>query len=204
MKNILIFLAIAVFLFQIYETRFNWDKIVKIDSHFDGYSYIIFDKKEKSAVLIDANVRPDTVMPVVNQMGAKLKYVLVTHHHHARNADDYQNIATVINAYSDYSALEFREKKITVIETPGHTRDSLCFLVDGMLFSGDTLFRGNVGRYDFNDSNLDDLMNSIINKLYTLPPETTVYSGHTAPATIGHEIQNNPLVKEYIELNQIK
>lgn len=80
--------------------------------------------------------------------------------------------------------LEFR-----VIHTPGHTQggSSLYCKEEGLLFSGDTLFRGAWGRTDLPTSSFTDIMNSIINKLLVLPEETIVYPGHGKSTEIGEE-----------------
>ncbi|MCL2838405.1 MAG: MBL fold metallo-hydrolase [Oscillospiraceae bacterium] len=85
--------------------------------------------------------------------------------------------------------------EIKVIHTPGHTCDSLCFLVEDKLISGDTLFRFEVGRADFPTSSFEQEISSIVDKLYALPPETRVYPGHGEPTTIGDEIKGNPYTR---------
>ena len=69
---------------------------------------------------------------------------------------------------------------LNVIETPGHTKGSICLFSedDGILFSGDTLFYRGIGRTDFPGGNCQDLIHSIKNKLFTLPKKTHVYPGH--------------------------
>ena len=79
---------------------------------------------------------------------------------------------------------------VKCIYTKGHTDCSACFLIENCLFSGDTLFLGNVGRWDFETGNLSELENSIRNKLYNLPDETMVYPGHGSETTIGFEKKN--------------
>ena len=64
-----------------------------------------------------------------------------------------------------------------------------------MAFVGDVLFREGVGRTDLPGSNPSDLVSSIREKLYTLPPETIAYPGHGVETTIGHERENNPFVR---------
>lgn len=78
--------------------------------------------------------------------------------------------------------------KLTVIETPGHSPGgvSLYNREEGILFSGDTLFRQGIGRYDFSYASKEDLFNSI-EKLLKLPEKTIVYSGHGPETTIGEE-----------------
>jgi hydroxyacylglutathione hydrolase len=81
------------------------------------------------------------------------------------------------------------DMSISVIETSGHTRGSVCFYAekDNILFSGDTLFFRGVGRTDFPDSDGENIVNNITKKLFVLPPETTVYPGHGPSTTIESE-----------------
>lgn len=83
-----------------------------------------------------------------------------------------------------------------VIHTPGHTAGGVSYYLesDNVLFSGDTLFRGSVGRYDFASSSKEALISSIKDKLFLLPDETKVYPGHSHPTTIEYEKANNPFV----------
>lgn len=89
--------------------------------------------------------------------------------------------------------------RLKVIHTPGHTPGSVSILVDDeALFSGDTLFRGAVGRYDFPGGSLEDLRNSI-RRLMKLPEYIKVYPGHGEPTTIGMEMEDNPFVVEFMQ-----
>ena len=80
---------------------------------------------------------------------------------------------------------------VKMIKTPGHTECSVCYLIDGVLFSGDTLFLRNVGRWDLPTGNEELLRKSIKEKLYTLPDETVVMCGHGSDTTIGYEKKFN-------------
>jgi glyoxylase-like metal-dependent hydrolase (beta-lactamase superfamily II) len=82
----------------------------------------------------------------------------------------------------------------TVIETPGHTPGGLCFLMDGYLFSGDTLFYRSIGRTDFPKGSFFELKQSI-ERLYTLNPDLTVLSGHGPETKLGDEKLYNPFVR---------
>ena len=84
--------------------------------------------------------------------------------------------------------------RLTVIATPGHTPGSVCFLVDHQVMTGDTLFQGSIGRFDFPGGSLRDLMASIKEKLFVLPAETVVLPGHGPFSRIGEEQENNPFV----------
>lgn len=84
--------------------------------------------------------------------------------------------------------------KIKVIYTPGHTEGGVCYLVDGKLFSGDTLFRGSVGRTDLFGGNFGKLSDSIKNKLFKLDDKTEVFPGHGDMTTIGFEKKYNEII----------
>jgi glyoxylase-like metal-dependent hydrolase (beta-lactamase superfamily II) len=83
-----------------------------------------------------------------------------------------------------------------VIGTPGHTRGGVCYLEEKekILFSGDTLFEGSIGRTDLEDSDEDDMFASL-EKLKRLDPEISVYPGHGYPTTIGTELKFNPYLR---------
>ena len=82
--------------------------------------------------------------------------------------------------------------KFTVLHTPGHTPGGISLLTDGIVFSGDALFFGSIGRTDFPGSDHRTLIEAIQHKLMTLPPETVVYPGHGPQTTIGQEKEANP------------
>ena len=89
--------------------------------------------------------------------------------------------------------------KLTVIHTPGHTPGSLSYYTDGMLFSGDTLFAGSIGRTDLPGGDYEQEMASIIDKLLVLPDETRVLPGHMQETRIDAERQMNPFVRQEME-----
>jgi hydroxyacylglutathione hydrolase len=88
---------------------------------------------------------------------------------------------------------------LKVIHTPGHSPGGMSLYVDGMVFTGDTLFVGSVGRTDFPGSSWDVLEASVRKKLYVLPEETVVFPGHnygpTPTSTIQYERRHNPFVR---------
>jgi len=102
----------------------------------------------------------------------------------------------------DGDAIEVGTLKIEVIHTPGHTPGSVCYLVEGNLFTGDTLFVGAAGRTDLIGGSLDTLIESLEKKLIVLPGETVIWPGHdygdSPTSTIAREMQENPYITDFI------
>ncbi|MEL1135102.1 MBL fold metallo-hydrolase [Desulfitobacterium sp. THU1] len=91
--------------------------------------------------------------------------------------------------------LQVGKLSLTVIATPGHSLGGVCFLTAEGLLSGDTLFDGSVGRADFPGGSMEELINSIEEKLLILPDDTMVYPGHGPETTIGREKRDNPFLQ---------
>ena len=89
-----------------------------------------------------------------------------------------------------------------MLHTPGHTPGSACFLVNGHLFTGDTLFVGAAGRTDLTGASLDTLIASIENKILSLPKDTVIWPGHdygeTPSSTLEREMQENIYITDFI------
>lgn len=94
---------------------------------------------------------------------------------------------------NDGDTLKLGESAIRLIHTPGHTPGSASFYLpdSGLLLCGDTLFQGSIGRTDLPGGNFEAELDSIKNKLFTLPDETDILSGHGPASTIGWEKQHN-------------
>ncbi len=98
-------------------------------------------------------------------------------------------------ADGDYIAVG--EEKLQVILTPGHTPGGICLYAAPHLFTGDTLFAGGVGRTDFPGGSHQQLLDSINNRIFSLPDETIVWPGHGYGgnrSTIGNERRSNPFL----------
>jgi len=88
--------------------------------------------------------------------------------------------------------IEISQFKIKVLHTPGHTPGGISLLSDGMVFTGDALFRESIGRTDFPNGSLDTLIQAIRTRLLVLPDNTVVYPGHGPKTNIGQERSSNP------------
>jgi glyoxylase-like metal-dependent hydrolase (beta-lactamase superfamily II) len=99
---------------------------------------------------------------------------------------------------SDGEVIAFGRFQVRALHTPGHTPGSTSFLLEAqspILFSGDTLFRRSIGRTDLWGGDTDQILASIRERLYMLPPETPVVCGHGPGTTIGGEMRLNPFVR---------
>lgn len=90
----------------------------------------------------------------------------------------------------DGSTLNLGDKTIKVIHTPGHTNGSVCFLIDNLIFSGDTLFKESVGRTDFPTGDMKTILKSV-QKLKTLNGDYKIYPGHGEFTTLNYEKNHN-------------
>ncbi len=101
---------------------------------------------------------------------------------------------------NDGDVIEVGNLRLKVIYTPGHTLGSICLYEENekVLFSGDTLFAGTIGRTDLPGGSYDAIMKSIQEKLFTLEDDVVVYPGHGPSTTIGKEKQTNPFLTQLL------
>ena len=96
----------------------------------------------------------------------------------------------------DGEALQVGSLSVNVLHTPGHTPGSCCFEVasggKNLILSGDTLFRGGIGRWDIGGTSMEDIVSSIHHKLMDFGDDTVVVPGHGPSTTIGNERTTNP------------
>ena len=102
-------------------------------------------------------------------------------------ADRYVKHGDVINA---------GEIALKVLHTPGHSQGGISLLEQGMVFTGDSLFAGSIGRTDLPGGDLTTLLRSIKTNLMTLPDDTKVFCGHGPASTIGEERRENPFLNK--------
>jgi glyoxylase-like metal-dependent hydrolase (beta-lactamase superfamily II) len=101
------------------------------------------------------------------------------------------------NFLTENDKIAFGNSELKIFHTPGHTPGHLIFYntTEEIAFTGDVLFAGSIGRSDFPGGNHEDLLNSIKTKIYTLPDDTKVFSGHGSETTVGKEKKTNPFVR---------
>lgn len=98
--------------------------------------------------------------------------------------------------HKDGEILKLAGFDIEALHTPGHTEGGSCYYIReiGVLFSGDTLFCGSVGRTDFPGGSMSEIVRSIKEKVMVLPDDTKVYPGHGESTSVGYERENNPFL----------
>lgn len=175
------------------------------------YTYLLGDEVTREAAIIDpVREQLERDMRAIDELGLKLLFVLETHVHanHVTSADLLRERTGAFAVGStngapcadlhidDREAVGIGRITISTLATPGHTRDSVSYFVDGHVFTGHTLLVGSTGRTDLLGSDAGELYDSITRLLFTLPDETLVHPSTGAPelgtSTIGEEKRNNP------------
>tara|TARA_B100000767_G_scaffold241886_1_gene238607 strand:- start:165 stop:845 length:681 start_codon:yes stop_codon:yes gene_type:complete len=195
------------------------------DKNSSTYTYLIASEKGREALIIDPVLENiDVYIESLNELNLKLVKVIDTHIHadHITGASQLNkktNCCTIMGEHTPAESVQIKVKedemveidelKIRAIYTPGHTSDSYSFLMNNMLFSGDTLLINGTGRTDFQNGDAKDAYHSIFSKLLKLPEETILYPGHDyngkTMSTIGNEKKFNPRLQvnsenEYVEI----
>lgn len=116
------------------------------------------------------------------------------------NLSLWAGVETVTSPPADYllsggELLELAGLRVEVLHTPGHSPGSICLRMGGVLFTGDTLFAGSVGRTDFPGACGEKLMDSLRNVIMPLPWETVIYPGHGSASRLDAEIKYNPFLR---------
>ena len=188
------------------------------------YTYLVADETTGDAALIDPVLEQvERDLTLLDQLGLTLRYVLDTHVHadHITASGVLRERTGAVTVGGAAGAdcvdrkvgsgdrIELGNLVIEVLETPGHTDDSLSYRVGDEVFTGDALFVRGTGRTDFQNGDAARLHDSITRVLFALPDHTRVwpghdYRGHTV-STIGEEKRHNPRLAgrsraEFIEL----
>lgn len=191
-------------------------------------TYILKDESSGKLAVVDPACESELLFNAVDELGADLQYVLLTHGHF----DHIGGVASLLEKYSpqvvigeleltllntpslngsawhnlhidkidvdlilkDNDTFMFGDTEIKYISTPGHTAGSGCYIVDDMIFSGDTLFCQSIGRTDFPTSSGRDMMLSLM-RLNDLKGDYIVYPGHDVSTTLENERKYNPYMR---------
>ncbi len=184
-------------------------------------SYLVCHPASGSAALIDPGADDERFAAAAAALGVQVRLLLNTHGHDDHSAGNLPCRARfgaplavpgadrpLYEQAGQAAAVDLWLKAgqkvacggmaVRVIATPGHTPGSVCFLLDGHLFSGDTLLAGGVGRVPGTDraaaTALRRMLRGIRRRLLTLPPDTVLWPGHGQPSTVGEEILLNPFL----------
>ncbi|MBW9145719.1 MBL fold metallo-hydrolase [Clostridium sp. CM028] len=186
--------------------------------------YIVMDKNTNEAIVLDPGGDVDDIVKAIDTIGAKVKYILLTHGHldHTSGVAQLKTITNAVVCMSkkdddlitkgvnlfgplieggadkllnNGDIIRISNLEITCIDTPGHTPGGMSFLIKNCAFTGDTLFAGSIGRTDFAGGDFNTIITSIKSKLLCLPENTIVYPGHGPCSTINNEKLNNPFLQ---------
>jgi hydroxyacylglutathione hydrolase len=184
--------------------------------------YVASCHDTKEAVIIDPGLDVSSeAQPILDYIEAaklKIKFIINTHGHpdHVKGDAVFQKKFSVpicihpLDAYfledietdddapanvmlEEGSLVKFGNETLKVLHTPGHTRGSICLVSEHLVFTGDTLFAGGIGRTDFPEGSLSDMTHSL-RKLEGLPDSLLVYPGHGETSMIGEEKRVNPFL----------
>ena len=177
--------------------------------HFSN-CYLIGPNGPGEAVLIDAGVFDEGLLKLIEDNGLYVRWILITHVHHGHihglqtllkiyeaniYAFDSESMETPAQPISEGKPLDCGPFSFQVLETPGHSNDSVCFLSEGMLFTGDTLSAGSVGQTSTGYSRAL-LLSSIRKKILSLEEDVLIFPGHGPPTRLEIERRFNPYLKE--------
>ena len=182
-----------------------------------NFSYIIVDEDTSESIIIDPSWDLIELEMVIKENNLKIKYIVNTHHHFdhtlGNEAMAESTKAPIIQhenselkhdiTVKDGDTIAFGNSKLKVLHTPGHSKDSICLIGDGKIFSGDTLFVGNCGRIDLPGGSAKELYHSLFDVLYSLDDNLVLYCGHNyghkETSTIGQEKITNMVMQKRTE-----
>lgn len=183
-----------------------------------NFTYVIADEDTDEAAVIDPSWDLEKIFDTLKKNGWNAKYVINTHSHFDHVLGNEQ-VAKVTGAkiiqhsasqlekdmtVSDGDTIAVGNTNLRVVHTPGHSKDSICLILDGRLvFSGDTLFVGACGRVDLPGSDPKEMYHSLLGKVRNFDEKLVIYPGHdygpTPTSTIGHEKRFNLVLQPRTE-----
>jgi glyoxylase-like metal-dependent hydrolase (beta-lactamase superfamily II) len=178
-----------------------------------NFGYLIGDPTTKKAAVIDPSFDARALQKAASNNGYAIEIIFNTHHHPDHIFDN-ERLADETGAkvaahrlslvrkdiiLEDGQIMSVGELKVKVVHTPGHSPDSSCFIVAGRIFTGDCLFVGDCGRVDLPGSSVEDMYDSLFNRVRTMDEDLIVCPGHhygpTPTSTIGKEKRTNYVLR---------
>ena len=154
-------------------------------------SFVIADREGGTALFVDSGADVGPLVAAVERWGATPAAILRTHSHTDHVTHEHELRARYdIDVVAEPGEWEWGGLQVRGTATPGHSDDMVAFVVDDVVFTGDTLFKDAVG-----GGNLEQVRASVMDVFMALPDETRVLPGHTDETTIGRERAENPFVK---------
>ena len=177
----------------------------------DNFSYILYDQETKDACIIDTALKPEILLPFIEEHKLTLNFAIIMHSHfdHLIGYDDYkekniplaasdkfQNEANIKLKHND--ELVLGSSKLRIMYTPGHLYDAICILTENKLFTSDTLFIDGCGRCDLEGADVEKMFDSL-ERIKKLPDDTVIYPGHDYGkipfANLGDQKRTNQFLK---------
>jgi hydroxyacylglutathione hydrolase len=154
-------------------------------------SFVIADREGGTALFVDSGADVAPLVAAVERWGATPAAILRTHSHTDHVTHEHELRARYdIDVVAEPGEWEWGGLRVRGTATPGHSDDMVAFVVDDIVFTGDTLFKDAVG-----GGNLEQVRASVMDVFMALPDETRVLPGHTDETTIGRERAENAFVK---------
>lgn len=182
-----------------------------------NFSYILEDEETEEAIIIDPSWDLENIEQIIKRNDLKVKYIVNTHHHYDHTlgneamtkltgAKIIQHEASELKhdlTVTDGDKITFGDSELSIIHTPGHSKDGICLVGDGKIFSGDTLFVGNCGRVDLPGGSSKELYRSLFEIISNLDDNLVLYPGHnygpTPTSTLRKEKATNFVMQKRTE-----
>lgn len=182
-----------------------------------NFTYIVEDEDTNEGIVIDPSWDLDKIQQIIARKNLKIKYIVNTHHHFDHTIGnqgvvDFTGAKIIQHENSELQKdivvknddfIKFGNSELRVLYTPGHSKDSICLIGDGKIFSGDTLFVGNCGRVDLPGGSAKELFHTLFDVLYGLDNDLILYSGHNygnvTISTLGKEKLTNLVMQKRTE-----
>ena len=162
-----------------------------------NFTYIIEDDDSNVAIVLDPSWDIEELQKIIEKKNLEVKYIVNTHHHFDHTignealakitgAEIIQHTASTLKKDMEVSngdKIKFGNSELTVFHTPGHSKDSICLVGDGKIFSGDTLFVGNCGRVDLPGGSAKELYHTLFDIIYRLDEKLDLFPGHNYGST---------------------